>query len=193
MCTKYITIKMTIVLFWLFSEFVWLFVCWINLCQALQEQLKQAQRLSEMYREQCTSLEMELAQIREKGDFGKELFKVSWTDIHVNKNLLYFWLDVYKNNIWKCSRLQERSDKMAKRLQLMTQRYEALEKRRAMEAEGYKTDLKLLRQKFNDIEKQIFKVQKHLSNIFCKYFSGHYPYYNRWWSFILLMLFKWFY
>lgn len=54
---------------------------------------------------------------------------------------------------------QERSDKMTKRLQLMTQRYKALEKRRAMEVEGYKTDLKNLREKFKDIEKQIIKVK----------------------------------
>lgn len=47
---------------------------------------------------------------------------------------------------------------MAKRLQLMTQRYEALEKRRAMEVEGFKTDLKHLRQKFKDVEKQLLKV-----------------------------------
>lgn len=49
---------------------------------------------------------------------------------------------------------------MAKRLQLMTQRYEALEKRRAMEVEGFKTDLKHLRQKFKDVEKQLLKVKK---------------------------------
>lgn len=56
--------------------------------------------------------------------------------------------------------VQERSDKMAKRLQLMTQRYEALEKRRAMEVEGFKTDLKQLRQKFKDVEKQLIKVKQ---------------------------------
>lgn len=49
---------------------------------------------------------------------------------------------------------------MAKRLQLMTQRYEALEKRRAVEVEGFKTDLKHLRQKFKDVEKQLLKVKK---------------------------------
>lgn len=48
---------------------------------------------------------------------------------------------------------------MTKRLQLMTQRYKALDKRRAMEVEGYKTDLKNLREKFKDIEKQIIKVK----------------------------------
>lgn len=48
---------------------------------------------------------------------------------------------------------------MAKRLQLMTQRYEALEKRRVMEVEGFKTDLKHLRQKFKDVEKQLLKVK----------------------------------
>ena len=53
---------------------------------------------------------------------------------------------------------QDRSDKMAKRLQLMTQRYEALEKRRSMEAEGFKADLKLLRRKLKDVEKQLLKV-----------------------------------
>ncbi|KAF7663633.1 hypothetical protein LDENG_00205680 [Lucifuga dentata] len=95
--------------------------------RALQEDLKQAHRLAEMYREQCITLETELAQIREEGDVGREIFK-------------------------------ERSDKMATRLQLMTQRYEALEKRRSMEAEGFKTDLKHLRQKLKDVEKQLLKV-----------------------------------
>ncbi len=40
----------------------------------------------------------------------------------------------------------------------MTKRYEALEKRRAMEVEGFKTDIKLLRQKVKDVEKYLFKV-----------------------------------
>ncbi|KAG8438494.1 hypothetical protein GDO86_004892 [Hymenochirus boettgeri] len=95
--------------------------------KSLSEQLAQAHKLSEMYREQCVTLEDELARIREEGDVGREIFK-------------------------------ERSDKVAKRLQLMTQRYEALEKRRNMEVEGYKTDIKLLRQRLKDIEKQLFKV-----------------------------------
>ncbi|XP_076863225.1 coiled-coil domain-containing protein 77 [Brachyhypopomus gauderio] len=95
--------------------------------RALQEELKQAHKLADMYREQCVSLETDLAQIREEGDVGKEIFK-------------------------------ERSDKMARRLQLMTQRYEALEKRRSMEVEGFKTDIKHLRQKLKDVEKQLFKV-----------------------------------
>lgn len=60
---------------------------------------------------------------------------------------------------------------MAKRLQLMTQRYEALEKRRAMEVEGFKTDLKHLRQKLKDVEKQLLKVKNssalYFSNIVC--------------------------
>ncbi|XP_028264039.1 coiled-coil domain-containing protein 77 [Parambassis ranga] len=95
--------------------------------KAMQEDLKQAHRLAEMYREQCITLETDLSQIREEGDVGREIFK-------------------------------ERSDKMAKRLQLMTQRYEALEKRRVMEVEGFKTDLKHLRQKLKDVEKQLLKV-----------------------------------
>ncbi|XP_062402654.1 coiled-coil domain-containing protein 77 [Sardina pilchardus] len=95
--------------------------------RALSEELKQSHKLADMYREQCVGLETELAQIREEGDVGKEIF-------------------------------QERSHKIAKRLQMMTQRYEALEKRRVMEVEGFKTDIKLLRQKLKDVEKQLFKV-----------------------------------
>ncbi|XP_041966220.1 coiled-coil domain-containing protein 77 [Alosa sapidissima] len=95
--------------------------------RALSEELKQAHKLADMYREQCVGLETELAQIREEGDVGKEIF-------------------------------QERSTKIAKRLQMMTQRYEALEKRRVMEVEGFKTDIKHLRLKLKDVEKQLFKV-----------------------------------
>ncbi|XP_044272975.1 coiled-coil domain-containing protein 77 isoform X2 [Varanus komodoensis] len=95
--------------------------------KGLQEQLTQEQRLADMYREQCISLEEQLAKIREEGDVGRELFK-------------------------------ERSEKMGKRLQLMTQRYEALEKRRVMEVEGFKTDIKQLRQRLKDVERQLFKV-----------------------------------
>lgn len=35
-----------------------------------------AYRLVEMYREQCVTLETDLAQIREEGDMGREIFKV---------------------------------------------------------------------------------------------------------------------
>lgn len=60
---------------------------------------------------------------------------------------------------------------MANRLQLMTQRYEALEKRRAMEVEGFKTDIKHLRQKVKDVEKHLFKVslRSHSSLLYCLY------------------------
>uniref|UniRef100_A0A8C8BEB6 Coiled-coil domain containing 77 n=1 Tax=Otus sunia TaxID=257818 RepID=A0A8C8BEB6_9STRI len=95
--------------------------------KSLQEQLQQEQHLSNMYREQCVTLEGELARICEERDVGRELFK-------------------------------ERSEKMGKRLKLLTQRYEALEKRRNMEVEGFKNDIKQLRQKLKDVEKQLFKV-----------------------------------
>ncbi|NXI48691.1 CCD77 protein, partial [Galbula dea] len=95
--------------------------------KSLQEQLLQEKCLSNMYREQCVTLEGELARIREEGDAGRELFK-------------------------------ERSEKMGRRLKLMTQRYEALEKRRNMEVEGFKNDIKQLRQKLVDVEKQLFQV-----------------------------------
>lgn len=51
--------------------------------QALQDRLKQAHRLAEMYREQCISLESELAQVKEEGDVGREIFQVPLTDLNV--------------------------------------------------------------------------------------------------------------
>ncbi|NXC61364.1 CCD77 protein, partial [Aleadryas rufinucha] len=97
----------------------------------LQDKLMQEKHLSHMYRDQCVSLEGEVARIREERDAGKELFK-------------------------------ERSEKMGKRLKLMTQRCEALEKRRSMEVEGFKNDIKHLQQKLKDVEKQIYKVAQNL-------------------------------
>lgn len=42
----------------------------------MEQQLDQAQRLAEMYREQVISLEERLSRIREKEDVSKEVFKV---------------------------------------------------------------------------------------------------------------------
>jgi len=54
---------------------------WIGLyawlLQAMETQLKETQKLADMYREQVIDLEDKLAQTREQGDVGKELFKVS--------------------------------------------------------------------------------------------------------------------
>ncbi|NXO27156.1 CCD77 protein, partial [Cisticola juncidis] len=97
----------------------------------LQDKLMQEKHLSHLYREQCVSLEGEVARICEERDAGKELFK-------------------------------ERSERMGKRLKLMTQRCEALEKRRSMEVEGFKNDIKRLQQKVKDVEKHIYKVALNL-------------------------------
>ena len=40
----------------------------------------------------------------------------------------------------------------------MTKRYEALETRRVLEVEGFKTDIKILRQKLKDVEQILYKV-----------------------------------
>ena len=53
---------------------------------------------------------------------------------------------------------KERTDKLTKRLNLMNARYEALEKRKGLEVEGYKNDVKLLRQRLKEVEKQLFKL-----------------------------------
>lgn len=55
---------------------IWLFFFLVVYYQAMQEDLKQAHRLAEMYREQCITLETDLSHIREEGDVGREIFKV---------------------------------------------------------------------------------------------------------------------
>lgn len=57
-----------------------------------------------------------------------------------------------------CPRVQDRTSKMGRRLQVMTKRYEALEKRRALEVEGFKTDIRVLRQKLKDLEQMLYKA-----------------------------------
>ena len=63
-----------------------------------------------------------------------------------------------KNEIKINEMLQARTYKMAKRLELMNQRYQDLERRRNLEVEGFKTDIKALRQRLKDMEKQLYKV-----------------------------------
>ena len=46
----------------------------------------------------------------------------------------------------------------------MNSRYEALEKRRSLEVEGYKNDVRILRQKLKDLEKKLYKVLIILEN-----------------------------
>ncbi|NP_001171806.1 coiled-coil domain containing 77-like [Saccoglossus kowalevskii] len=53
---------------------------------------------------------------------------------------------------------KERSEKMGKRLALMNQRYEALETRRNLEVEGFKTDIKNLRVRLKEVERQLYRV-----------------------------------
>ena len=53
---------------------------------------------------------------------------------------------------------KQRTEKLAKRLELMNNRYEVLDKRRMLEVEGYKSDIKLLRQRLKEVEKHLYKV-----------------------------------
>ena len=49
---------------------------------------------------------------------------------------------------------------MAKRLGLMNARYADLERRRNLENEGFQTDIKNLRKRLKELEKQLYKVWK---------------------------------
>ncbi|ELK02600.1 coiled-coil domain-containing protein 77 [Pteropus alecto] len=95
--------------------------------KSLKDKLAQEKKLSNMYQEQCISLEEQLARIREEEGVRREIFK-------------------------------DRSNKMGKRLQVMTKRYQALENRRILEVEGFKTDIKVLRQKMKDLEQMLYKA-----------------------------------
>lgn len=53
---------------------------------------------------------------------------------------------------------KDKQDKANKKLQVMQDRYKELERRRNMEIEGFKNDIKILRQKLKSVEKQLFKV-----------------------------------
>uniref|UniRef100_UPI00358FB70C coiled-coil domain-containing protein 77 n=1 Tax=Myxine glutinosa TaxID=7769 RepID=UPI00358FB70C len=53
---------------------------------------------------------------------------------------------------------KERLGKMSERLELATRRCAELEKRRALEAEGFKHDIQVLQKRLLKMEKQIFKV-----------------------------------
>ena len=59
---------------------------------------------------------------------------------------------------------KQRTEKATKRLGLMNTRYQNLEKRRAMEIEGYKNDIKMLRARLKDVEKQLYKV-RHINKL----------------------------
>lgn len=48
---------------------------------------------------------------------------------------------------------------MTQRLALSNDRFKELERRRNMEIEGFKTDIKMLRQKLKYVEKQLFRVK----------------------------------
>lgn len=61
---------------------------------------------------------------------------------------------------------KEKTEKLTRRLQLMNQRYTALEKRRGLEVEGFKNDIKILRQRLKDVEKQLFKVTLNIGEQF---------------------------
>ncbi|XP_045165218.2 coiled-coil domain-containing protein 77-like isoform X1 [Mercenaria mercenaria] len=53
---------------------------------------------------------------------------------------------------------KDRGEKMSSRLKLMNQRYQDLERRRNLEVEGFKTDIKNLRTRLKEVERQLYKV-----------------------------------
>lgn len=56
------------------------------------------------------------------------------------------------------SMFQERTGKLVDKLELTTKRYASLEKRRALEIEGYNTEIRKLKERCDHLESQLFKV-----------------------------------
>jgi len=61
---------------------------------------------------------------------------------------------------------KDKTEKLTKRLKLMNQRYATLEKRRGLEVEGFKNDIKMLRSRLKEVEKQLFKVTVNIGEQF---------------------------
>ena len=53
---------------------------------------------------------------------------------------------------------KEKASKAVKRLEVVNTRYNTLEKRRDLEIQGYKADIKMLRKRLSELEKQLYKV-----------------------------------
>ena len=53
---------------------------------------------------------------------------------------------------------KEKASKAVKRLEVVNTRYNTLEKRRDLEIQGYKADIKMLRKRLGELEKQLYKV-----------------------------------
>lgn len=76
--------------------------------QITQEKLKQAHHLADMYREQCVTLESELAQIKEESDVGRELFKVPPVDGRVRGRLSHTLSQIKISDLSVCRNAQRK-------------------------------------------------------------------------------------
>ena len=96
----------------------------------------------------CSSFFWPLCYFPISVDLGDFLYECQLIKKWLLFNEYFFSRDIFK----------DRTEKMAKRLELMTTRYAALEKRRESEVEGFKTDVKNLRKRLKEVEKQLYKV-----------------------------------
>lgn len=58
----------------------------------------------------------------------------------------------------QCKAYADKSERLVKRLESADNKYKLLEKRRATEIEGFKSDIKILRGRLKDMEKQVLKI-----------------------------------
>merc|ERR1712071_643338 len=96
----------------------------------------------------CQNLRMELEQAVKLSDmYRQQCLKLEEEAAH-SKEAAELQRDAYRD---KCERLQ-------KRLENNDLKYKSLEKRRATEVEGFKSDIKILRGRLKDMEKQVLKI-----------------------------------
>lgn len=58
---------------------------------------------------------------------------------------------------------KDQAQKLHERVQVMSQRYQNLERRRQLEMEGYRTDISVLRKKLKEVERQLLKVHSYIN------------------------------
>ncbi|KAF6021040.1 CCDC77 [Bugula neritina] len=103
---------------------------------------------SAKYRAEAKKLRTELEGIHKMSEMYRKQVMSLEDDIAGYKEKEHLTTDAYQNKV----------ENMSKRYQIMKIRYEDLEKRRNLEVEGFKNDIKSLRKQLKDMERQLYKA-----------------------------------
>uniref|UniRef100_A0A673UK00 Coiled-coil domain containing 77 n=1 Tax=Suricata suricatta TaxID=37032 RepID=A0A673UK00_SURSU len=94
----------------------------------------------------------------EKDDLMSKIKQYSMQSKKKEDKIRQVWPVIHESHHHQNEYVKDRTNKMGRRLQVVTKRYEALENRRLLEVEGFKTDIKSLRQRLKDLEQTLYKA-----------------------------------